>query len=80
MKTAWLKGLSADSKKEMTASFKGSLVLRKRLQVLLDAKEKEFERSSISKDGYDSPNWAYKQADLVGYKRALSEINSLLDA
>ena len=35
-------------------------------------------KTSRSKDGYDSANWAYLQADARGYERALQEVISLI--
>lgn len=78
MKTQWTGGVNKDDKKEIELSFNGSGVLRKRLGVLIEAKIKAAEKDSYSKEGYDCPNWAYKQADLAGYKRSLKEIISLI--
>ena len=78
MKTAWTKGLASDEVKEITLSYGGSAVLRIRLAQLLGEKIGTADKKSYSEDGYDCPNWAYKQADLAGYKRAMKEIISLL--
>lgn len=78
MKTSWTKGLDADEKKEVRLSYNGSGVLRLRLEGLLEDKIGTAEKESYDKNGYECPNWAYKQADLAGYKRALKEIISLL--
>lgn len=46
-------------------------------QLILDILSKVCYNSTIqdkSENDYDNPNWAYKQADLVGYKRAMNEI------
>ena len=79
MKTLWTGGVKGeDEKKEIKLSYNASGVTRKRLSDIIDVKTKEAEKASISKDGYACPNWAYKQSDLVGYKRAMAEIQSLL--
>lgn len=78
MKTEWKKGLDTDDKKEVELSFNGSGLLRKRLEVLLESKIKSADKDSYSKEGYDCPSWAYKQADLSGYKRAMNEVISLI--
>ncbi len=78
MKTSWTQGLDADQKKDVVADFKGSLVTRKRLSDMLQAKLANSVKGSHSKDGYDNPNWAYLQADARGYERALSEVISLI--
>jgi len=79
MKLGWLNGIKdADRKSEIRQSFAASLVMRKRLIELLEKKMRESWTSSISQEGYDSPNWALKQADARGYERAMREILSLI--
>lgn len=79
MKTIWTQVTDKQEEQDIRASFAGSLVLRKRLIKILEGKIEAYENASMSKDGYDCPNWAYKQADLQGYKRALKEVISLLE-
>lgn len=79
MKQSWTKGLDSDAEKEIRMAFKSSLVLRRRLEKLIKDKEAEAIRVGRSKDGYDCPNWSYKQADTVGYTRALNDIINLLE-
>jgi len=78
MKKTWFKDLNEDETRELKVQFNASAVVFQRLEELIDAKLKESSKESISKAGYDCPNWAYKQADVVGYQRALAEIKSLL--
>ena len=79
MKTAWTKGIrDKQVKEDIQASYRASAMLRERLIAMLISKSKERERASMGAEGYDCPNWAYKQADAQGYKRALSEIISLI--
>ena len=78
MKTLWTKGLEADAVKEMTLHFKSGVQLRKRLSSLCQEKMEAKDRVCMQESEYDSANWAYKQADAQGYKRALKEIISLL--
>ena len=78
MKLNWTKGLSGDAKKDVVQEYASSSNLRQRLDVLLKEKQMTAQKAIISKESYDSPNWAYKQADHVGYLRALEEISSLL--
>lgn len=79
MKLGWLNGIKdADRKTEIRQSFASGLVMRKRLLEILEKKMKESWNSSISEDGYESPNWALKQADARGYERAMREIMSLI--
>ena len=78
MKSSWTKGLEKDEGNEVVISFKGSRVLRDRLKVLIEGKVKSSETASISKEGYGCPNWGFKQADAIGYKRCAKEIILLL--
>lgn len=78
MKTVWTKGLDKDEINELRGDFTSSHVTRKRLVELLIDKISDAEKGSRTKEGYDCSNWAYKQADSIGYKRALHEIISLI--
>lgn len=78
MKLAWTKGLSADAKKEMQSSFNSSSLTRLRLTLLLKEKIESMRKKNTLEDAYENPNWALKQADAVGYERALNEIISLI--
>ena len=78
MKTLWIKSLDNDQKKEIKLSFNSSTILRARLELLLEEKIISSDKESYSKSGYDCPNWAYKQADRSGYKRALKGVISML--
>lgn len=77
MKTVLTKGLDKDASNEIKLSFNASGLLRERYKVLLEEKIKTADKKSYSEEGYDCPNWAYKQAHLAGYKSALKEIISL---
>ena len=79
MKQSWTKGLDKDLALEVKQHFASSLILRKRLIDMLQEKEREASKDGRSKGGYDCPNWAYKQADLVGYSRALQDVISLIE-
>lgn len=78
MKTCWTKGLESNQQPEMKQQFKEALVVRKRLQALLEEKIDESVRESRGKAGYASPAWPYKQADHRGYERALAEVISMI--
>ena len=79
MKTTWTKGVSdKQAKDEIRQSFKSSLFLRARLAEMLADKAEEKDRACMNTEGYECANWAYKMADAQGYKRALSEIISLI--
>jgi len=79
MKTAWNKGCKNEGEKaDRLSLFNQSAQLRKVMVTLLHAKIDDADKAGRSKEGYDCPNWAYKQADTQGYKRAMSEILSLI--
>jgi len=79
MKTVWTSGLKDKEKQEIIQDFRASPALRARLIKILDGKIGATRASSLSKDTYLSPSWAYQQADAVGYERALREVMSLFD-
>ncbi len=80
IKSSILAGISDEGLvKEIRMNFVSSSIIRKRIRKLLQDKEESSVRSSLSKDGYDTPNWALKQADSTGYIRALREVASLLE-
>lgn len=80
MKVSWTKGLDKQLAIDVKQNFKESLVMRKRLVSLLHDKAALSNKLSMSKEGYDKPNWAYLQADARGYERALFEIISLISS
>ena len=78
MKISWTKGLSGDVKKDVVQEYAASGNLRRRLEVLIQEKQSTAQKTIIAKDGYETPNWAYKQADNIGYMRAMEEIINLI--
>ena len=76
--SSWTKGLNKDQVKELKGDFLSSQTVRRRLSTICESKLKTSEATGRDKEGYDCPNWAYKQADMQGYNRALHEIMSLL--
>ncbi len=78
MKSSLTQGLDEDMAEEIRLNFNSSAVIRRRLTEVIKSKSRGADRDSLLKEGYECPSWAYKQADLVGYKRAMSEIIHLL--
>lgn len=76
MKLGWTKGKNEIEAKDIRASFTSSVVMRRRLEEML--KEKLEKTYSTADNEYENPNWAFKQADSVGYRRALKDILNLL--
>lgn len=79
LSSTWLKDLDKEREKELRAEYAASPVLRSVLKSILLRMREEKEKESISKSGYDNPNWTYLQADSCGYKRALQDIFNILD-
>jgi hypothetical protein len=79
MKTVWTKGVKAEDVELMEREFKEARALRKRLKELLEEKLNTKRTEKRSKDGYANPNWAYFQADAIGYERAITEILSIIE-
>jgi len=78
MKTLWTAGMDVEASQETVADFKAAKQLRKRLDEILCNKINACREESLSKSKYESPSWAYTQADAVGYERALKEVISII--
>ncbi len=78
MKKSWFEGVETDKVQEIRGDFKSSLVTRNRLKELLKKKIESARTASLTKDGYEVANWAFKQADGIGYERALKEVIDLI--
>ena len=78
MKKNLILGLNPTEEKDVRDEFNSSSALRGRLTQMMRDKRENAITSNISEKSYDCPNWAYKQADLAGYLRALEEICELL--
>ena len=72
--TEWTKDLPADKKDKYIELIKASVALEKQREIL----ERWIETKVKDSDDYDCPSWAYKQADKVGYRRALKEVIDLI--
>ena len=80
MKSTITAGLPEERSKEVMEEFKRSSLLRERLITLLRNKSESNKASVRAKNTYDSPSWAYVQADSIGYERAIYELISLLSS
>lgn len=78
MKRSWTAGLNAEDKKSVEIEYAASGLLRERLAALLRDKQKTAYEKSLKEGAYENPNWGFKQADSVGYQRAIDEIIDLL--
>lgn len=78
MKTVWTKGLTGQALIEVKADYVGAHAIRKRLAAIMQDKADARRKASIAESSYDNSNWALKQADAIGYERAISELISLI--
>lgn len=70
------RGLDAKEKEEFKRLLAHSSLIRRIREILV-----EFEKQTNNKvTDYDSPSWAYRQADKNGEARAYSKILNLLDS
>jgi hypothetical protein len=77
MQTLWFSHLSKDEQADFKEFVKNSQKVLDRLSEILYNRVNDQE--VVSTEDYDSPSWAYKQADRNGYLRALREIQTLLN-
>jgi len=78
--TAWTKGLKKSSQeaKDVEEAYASSALLRRRLAEILEDFYKVEMESRIKSTDYENAAWAFKQADAVGYSRALKRIINIL--
>lgn len=81
MMTSWVKGLRKGTQeyKEVEEAYRASTRIRDRMRKVLGGMLEESHKQRITSTEYDNPNWAYKQADAVGYARAIHQIIKLLE-
>lgn len=72
MDTRWYKGVKPEDKERRTKELKSYRNAFDELSVIVESLIKE------SVYDYDSPSWAYKQADQNGANRALREVLNLI--
>lgn len=78
--TDWLKDCKdldeVDARKKMVLSAAPTLRI---LHKLMESKLKEEQEGQLRRMAYESPSWAYTQADSIGAIRTLKYVLSLLD-
>lgn len=74
---AWLEGLEGKDKEDIEYVLRNNKILIGIFLKLLDRMEQEEIRAETNISEYDSPAWAYKQADRNGAKRAYRKIRTL---
>lgn len=80
MISTWTAGLTKEEANEVRSSFDAAAFLRKRLSDMLEDKINSQRKESLSKAKYENASWAYYQADVIGYERALNEVISLISS
>ena len=77
MISAWTKHLADPKDKEQFKnSILGSKTVLNRLSALLNEEENDLIQTE---NDYDNLNWAYRQADINGYRRCLRKIQKLIN-
>ena len=74
MKTIWFMDLPKDEQDGFKREVKSAKNVLEKLEQIVQNRIKQI----VITDDYDSPSWAYKQADRNGYNRALTEIINIL--
>ena len=76
MKSAWFnKCKTKEEKLAVRQSLMSNRESLERLQEILEPMRKD----TLPTAYYDSPSWAYKQADRIGYNRALTTVLDLIN-
>lgn len=79
MISAWTKHLKTeDERARFKNSVLGSKIVLERLQHLIKEVEEGADAVEADPTKYDSPGWAYRQADRNGFRRALKAIQKLI--
>lgn len=80
MYSAWTNHLKTEEdKKSFAISVNRAKHVLNRLKTLLKADLEATSKVEISLKAYDNINWAYRQAHTNGYKKALTNILTLVD-
>ena len=77
LKSKFTSGVPEEERKELEELFHLARPVRERLSTLMRAKAKA--RNANLQTQYESPSWAYEQADLNGYTRAIKDILTYLE-
>lgn len=78
MKTDWLQDTTEDSKKDRRKLIMTHKPVLDILKTIMEKKLEALTTAQVSKNLYDSPNWAYMQADYAGAARVYKEMIDLL--
>lgn len=78
MQTRWFKGLDKQAEADLRVGLLASINVLTRMETLLHEELEASQATQCSKDLYDSPSWAYQQADSIGQQRAFRKILRLI--
>lgn len=79
LNTVWTRKISDPKKKEeFEKAIRASTTMAQRLLEILDEEEASLDSSSLSVNEFDNPNWALKQAYLMGDKARIKKLRDLL--
>lgn len=72
----WVSGIAPEKKADFESYLRNSTIAFDKLKEILEGLDKDTLKTT--KADYDSPSWAYRQADQNGYRRALRDVINLL--
>jgi hypothetical protein len=76
MKAVWFKECKT---KDDKASVRQILLSNQESLLRLESILESLLKETPSQTDYDSPSWAYKQADRIGYNRALNQVLDIIN-
>lgn len=79
MNNTWIANLDKEATERFTREFKSSRPVLDRLIQILEDKYKAADHDALKREHYNKPSWAEYQADRVGTRRTLLEIQRLLE-
>lgn len=74
MKTIWFKELTEEQISSVKKEFLSSPILRDKAIAIMKERITNSNKQRTKEGGYESPNWAFMQADSCGYERAYLEM------
>lgn len=76
----WTKHLKdPKARQEFEKLLRNSTISLGRMREILEERLASLDRSEVKTEVYDSPNWAYKQADTNGMRRCLMNVIAMLE-
>jgi len=79
MKKSLIRGFSKEETPEIRGAFVDAHRFRKHLTLVLRREVESLQVSMRNEDNFDSPNWAFIQADKVAQTKALLKVIGMLN-